>query len=1036
MATPMRRMAVNTQGLSTQGQGAVADPPAPPKPVTSAAPVAMGAGGQVAPVIDSTGDFGLLSDLLPRVQAPEPTPLPVRPAGKPKKAPGLATGPTREPKPDPVELAEKARAVSIGGPGTTLSPDLARRVLDAAYEMSVVQAMNPSFRDETGFSNADYAFGGVLALAGDAQSSALLLSLYPRQAEARGLAQSDLLEAMPPELRNYPARSAAISMLRESRSGLRGAACWARMDDGHVFLMTYAQDWADTLPLRRNGVRTTTGFIVPMENLSRLLEAYQGTMVNRSGLEDLAAEARLKGVMALAEGRPAAALAVTATKTLDGNYLVGWTNPFDKEGVALREVVRDGLGGEFQAATKNWLISGRAAKLLPLAAASVDADFTDYPFHAGDLRGQDLIVAENLRNGVTTLEVLRHDDQGVTFSFLGKNPGAHAAILERGANHTKGFYRIPSESAVDLVANLDGAGGVDSSAVLDAAADALKAKAKTIAKVIAINEDPNRAIPDTTPTGIAYKPHQKEAYRFLWSLPVDGGILADDMGLGKTLEGLSYAYDRFHGGRKLVVPPTSLKRNWEKEIIKFFGKEQAAKTQVIRKGSDAIKPGTEWLIVNYDLLTRKKEELTAWKPDLLLLDEAHKIKGCRAEAGWSKALLGYTIKPKVEGERPQYVPGIMAACGKRLCLTGTAIENRVEELWNYLLLCIGDERQVGLFLELDMPIPGDPVSRELNFMGFAKRYCAAHQEQVSPTKWVWVTNGASNLDDLGRRLAPIYLRRLKMDVLTDFMGKAPQQSIPVELSAAEMKTYDAAVAKLLGNVEALLGMEISPETQDFLDRMIRDNEKVSDGALAECSALRQVTALMKIPAAIDYIQGRLDGGKKIIVFSNYLAVLNALQAEFTKPGADGEPPAFKVVRVDGSLNGDRRQKMVDQFQDDPNTMIILAQTKVGGVGYTMTASSEVLTVDRPWTPGAEDQCEDRANRIGQTELVNCGYLDAEGTFDDDLREILRVKREIIEAFEKGAASAPRTTDVDTIKELLLRVKESHLRTTQAKKGRK
>lgn len=1036
-------MKLNRANINS-GAGSAADEKRLGVPESS---VSMKTGAPVAAVVD---DPGVGPDLFPgpmapgaRVSVPTGKPVPMRLGGKPlarvnSSAPASIAASVVESR--PVEPAGK------GGPGLlsaqAVTPLLANKILDVGYEMSVVQAMRPNAKDETGYSNADYAFGGVLAVTGNVEASALLLSLYPRQAEERGLTRQDLAFAMPPEFQELPARSAAIALLRRDRENLRGAACWAEMDARHVFVMTYAQDWAETLPLRRNGTRTTTGFILPKENLPRLLADYSGELINRDGLVRLADRVAQEGRKAQAEVRVDAAISVTATKRSDGKFLVSWSNPFSPVGEGFREVVR-GLNGDFVKESKSWALGGREAKLLPLVAAGIDADFATYPFHGNDLRGQDLVVAENLRNGITTLEVAQVREGVIDFGFVGTQSKLSELLKQAGAVSQGGRFSIKAESVGALVGRLESATNVDSSALLDGAMEGLRTQTKVLERVIAMNEDVN-AVTQATPTGLPFYFHQKEGIRFLWSIPTPGGILGDDMGLGKTMQALVYANDRFQNERRLLVPPSSLKRNWEKEIAKFIGVEEAKKAQVIRNGKEPIRPGVEWLIVNYDLLAKRKEELMAWKPTLLVADEAHKLKGNKPESGWSKALLGYREKTKDPKALGAFVPGIISVCSKRLALTGTPIQNRVEELWNYLIFCCGSEEEAGSFLGLDKPIPGDPQVREKNFKGFANRYCDAKQVQISAQEWKWDTSGASNLDDLGRRMAPIYLRRTKEELkakglLGDFKGKLPQQSIPVELSAAEMKTYHAAVARLLGNVSTLLGEDMDGVDQEFLDRMIRSSEKVQDGALAEASALRQVTALMKIPTAIEEIRSTLEAGKKIIVFSNYIAVLDALQAEFSKPSkdVDGRDVApIKIARVDGSVSGDRREAQKVLFQEDPRAMIFLGQTKAAGEGLNLTAADEVLTVDRPWTPGAEDQCEDRANRIGQTNLVTCKYLDAEGTFDDDLREILRVKRETIMAFEKGAGEAPRVSEVDTLRDLLIRLRAEQQTIKHAKKGKK
>jgi len=133
------------------------------------------------------------------------------------------------------------------------------------------------------------------------------------------------------------------------------------------------------------------------------------------------------------------------------------------------------------------------------------------------------------------------------------------------------------------------------------------------------------------------------------------------------------------------------------------------------------------------------------------------------------------------------------------------------------------------------------------------------------------------------------------------------------------------------------------------------------------------------------------------------------------------------VRIDGKTSGTKRQEAVDRFQSDPQVQVFLGQIKAAGVGITLTEARSVIRVDRPWTPAEEDQAADRAYRIGQTGVVNVYDLDAEGTFDGDLGEVLQVKRTTISAFEKGAMEVGEDGDpdaLDTVSEILKRLKKA------------
>ena len=142
----------------------------------------------------------------------------------------------------------------------------------------------------------------------------------------------------------------------------------------------------------------------------------------------------------------------------------------------------------------------------------------------------------------------------------------------------------------------------------------------------------------------------------------------------------------------------------------------------------------------------------------------------------------------------------------------------------------------------------------------------------------------------------------------------------------------------------------------------------------------------KLPFAIDYIESYLSSGKKLVVFGVHVFVMDALENAFKG----------RVVRMDGGVIGEKRQKAVDAFQGDDSIRLFIGTIKPAGRGHTLTEASDTLTLEFEWTPGKHDQAEDRVHRIGQTaSSVNALYMIAEGTIDEYFMEIIDTKRDVL-----------------------------------------
>jgi SWI/SNF-related matrix-associated actin-dependent regulator 1 of chromatin subfamily A len=422
----------------------------------------------------------------------------------------------------------------------------------------------------------------------------------------------------------------------------------------------------------------------------------------------------------------------------------------------------------------------------------------------------------------------------------------------------------------------------------------------------------------------ALYPHQLTGVEFLKTK--GRAILGDDMGLGKTRQAIIALREACPDGCVLIVCPASLKINWAREILAV---EPDAAIEVLgAKGYSCEQP--RWVIVNYDLLARNAEHLHAVPWTGVILDEAHFIKNASQRTSQCLKLLGVDGK----GIRP-YSPLQV------YLLTGTPLTNRPRDLFNLL-------RAVG-----------HPAAT--SFLSFAKRYCGAYRNDYG-----WVTDGASNLDELNLLMKEVMLRRKKEDVL-DLPGKI-RTWVPVAIDDNPAKAH-------AGFLEWFAASDATrPNDREFLSRLTKVRvalHKAKHKAVAE--RIKDVTAT----------------GTKVIVFCCF------------QDGVTRHKKALgnSAVTITGSDNMEQRQAAVDRFQTDPSVTVILCNLIAGGVGITLTAGSHVIFQDLDWVPANHLQAEDRAYRLGQKAHVTVEYFIADRTLDGYIAKLMDRKLALISAVE-------------------------------------
>lgn len=425
-------------------------------------------------------------------------------------------------------------------------------------------------------------------------------------------------------------------------------------------------------------------------------------------------------------------------------------------------------------------------------------------------------------------------------------------------------------------------------------------------------------------------PYQREGIR--QGLQWQRLIIGDEPGLGKTLQSIGII-DTADAYPCLVICPSSLKINWQREWEKFTDKHAL----VLDNGTRTTWPYLLQMrmhhvaIVNYESLRkyfvwdihggRKSFRLkdVVFCPQIkmfrsIIIDESHRVKDPSAQQ---------TI----------FAKGLATGKDWRILLSGTPVVNRPEDLVSQLSI-MGRLNEFG---------------GKVAFMG---RYGEGH-----------------NLDELSRRLyASCMIRREKAKVLTQLPDKT-RCDLYVDISNTD--EYYLAQADLA---------EYLRQYKECTDQEIR--RKMRMQALVRFMTLRSLSAKGKVKQAIDFVKVFLDSGKPLILFCSYHEIVDELCKAFPK-----------AVRVTGRDNAAAKQAAVDSFQNR-NSHLIICSIKAAGVGLTLTAASNVAFVEFPWTYVDCLQCEDRAHRIGQRDNVTCYYLIGRGTIDSALYRIILDKKSI------------------------------------------
>ncbi|MGQ0507029.1 MAG: DEAD/DEAH box helicase, partial [Myxococcaceae bacterium] len=501
------------------------------------------------------------------------------------------------------------------------------------------------------------------------------------------------------------------------------------------------------------------------------------------------------------------------------------------------------------------------------------------------------------------------------------------------------------QRVADLLAAKDGEGRVANHALpqLSELCDALDtprppALERLAPLVKGFEELPAPQLPgDLTATLRPYQLHGVSWLTFLRQAGL-GGVLADDMGLGKTLQTICVLREG-----TLVICPTSVLPNWAAELAKFRPK---LKVSLYRGPARQLDPAADITLTTYALLRLDAAQLGERHWDAVVLDEAQAIKNPDSQV----ARAAFNLKADFH-----------------LALSGTPLENRLEELWSLMHF----------------------ANRGL--LGGRREFAEKVAQPIAEGQ----TDAASNLR---RRIRPFVLRRLKREVAPELPPRS-EAVLHVSLDDRERSVYDAVHAATRKEIVALLND--GGGVLKALEALLRLRQAACHTALVPG---QHAPSSSKVEALIEALQTAAADGHKALVFSQWTSLLDLIE------------PALKAAdvpftRLDGTTND--RGAVTEKFQATDGPPVMLISLKAGGTGLNLTAADHVFLVDPRWNPAVEAQAADRAHRIGQERPVFVYRLVAQGTVEEKILGLQEKKRALFEAAlgETGAAASVTKDDL-------------------------
>jgi len=444
------------------------------------------------------------------------------------------------------------------------------------------------------------------------------------------------------------------------------------------------------------------------------------------------------------------------------------------------------------------------------------------------------------------------------------------------------------------------------------------------------------------------RPYQQQGVDWLQHLMASklGAFLADDMGLGKTAQTIAHITVEHASGRMedpaLIVVPTSLIANWTNELNKFapglrvlvlHGIDRHRKREQLRR--------YDVVVTTYTVLTRDIVEMKEHDWHIIVLDEAQAIKTPDAKA--TRAVCQLDAR-------------------QRICLSGTPIENNLDELWS----------------QFTFLMPGLLGDRR----GFTKRFRTPIEKNGDQIRRV----------QLVRRIKPFIMRRKKSEVATEL---PPKHTIlrRITLAPDQRELYETIRVTMYEKVrEQVAERSLAQSRIVVLDALLKLRQACCDPRLVKLRSAREIETSSKLDDLLEMISEMIPEGRRILLFSQFTSMLDLIKPRLREAG-------FSFVELRGDTTD--RAEPVRSFEAG-EVPLFLISLKAGGRGLNLVSADTVIHYDPWWNPAVEDQASDRAHRIGQTKSVFVYKLIAADTVEERILELQARKAELAAiAFSEG-----------------------------------
>ncbi|KAK8150645.1 TATA-binding protein-associated factor mot1 [Beauveria asiatica] len=500
------------------------------------------------------------------------------------------------------------------------------------------------------------------------------------------------------------------------------------------------------------------------------------------------------------------------------------------------------------------------------------------------------------------------------------------------------------------------------------------------------------------------------------------GILCDDMGLGKTLQTLCIVASDHHQRQEefaktqapdvrrlpsLIVCPPTLSGHWQQEIrtyAPFLSVTAYVGPPAERKLLKSKLGDTDIVITSYDVCRNDSDELEKHNWNYVVLDEGHLIKN-------PKAKISQAVK--------------RLSSNHRLILTGTPIQNNVLELWS-------------LF---DFLMPGFLGTEKVFLDRFAKPIASSRFSKASSKEQ---EAGALAVEALHKQVLPFLLRRLKEEVLDDLPPKI-LQNYYCDPSDLQKKLFEDFHKKQGKKLQAEAGREDKESKQHIFQALQYMRKLCNSPAMVmkpgvpmfdetqkilskQGTSIDDVAHAPKLGALRDLLVDCGIGGDdgessdplyqpikphRALIFCQMKEMLDMVQNKVLKEML----PSVSHLRLDGSIEANKRQDIVNKFNSDPSYDVLLLTTSVGGLGLNLTGADTVIFVEHDWNPQKDLQAMDRAHRIGQKKVVNVYRLITRGTLEEKILNLQRFKIDVASTVVNQQNAGLGTMDTDQILDL-------------------